>query len=328
MADYTNAIRKAARKYGMRPELLLAQLKQESGLNPNAKSPAGATGIAQFMPATAKSRGVNPNDPISSIKGAAHLMSDLIHQYGGNEKKALAAYNAGPGAVNKAGGVPNFPETQNYVKTILGSAGKGMGPKGIGPGPAGKPGQLVSSKRGAPRVTKTSVTTPAVDNSAVRSQLVSAYMKNRSRPGAMMSMVAGVKDAQDAPASTTTTTTTAPGAPTTAAPPAASPGLTGGPQQKVVEIGRMAQQMGLHVGEQSQFGGKPSSGHVENSNHYSDRAIDVSGDPKKLSEFNELIAKRYGSHLNEMFYDKGKSFKHGKPIGSIGGHDDHVHVAM
>lgn len=108
------------------PNYFVAQIKQESGFNPNARSGAGAEGIAQFMPATAAGLGVNPLDPVAALAAAAKLMGNYVRSYG-SEAKALAAYNAGPGAVQNAVylGGSNWEvylpaETQNYIKTIMG----------------------------------------------------------------------------------------------------------------------------------------------------------------------------------------------------------------
>jgi hypothetical protein len=110
----------AAQRYNVQPVLLAAQLKAESDFNPNSVSPTGAQGIAQFMPGTAQSMGLaDPFDPRAAIFAQARLMGQLIKQFG-SIQKALAAYNAGPGAVQKYGGVPPFAETQAYVARILG----------------------------------------------------------------------------------------------------------------------------------------------------------------------------------------------------------------
>lgn len=123
---YWNIAWQAATYYGINPNLFERQIQQESGFNPNAYSPAGAEGIAQFMPATAASMGVNPWDPASALYGAANLMSQLNRQFG-NYAMALAAYNAGPGAVQyaiNAGGSSWYYylpfETRNYISIIMG----------------------------------------------------------------------------------------------------------------------------------------------------------------------------------------------------------------
>ncbi len=100
--DYVSMAREAASAAGISPDAFQRQIQQESGFNPNAGSPAGAEGIAQFMPGTAASMGVNPYDPSSALPGAARLMAGLAAQFGGDYAKALAAYNAGPGAVQAA----------------------------------------------------------------------------------------------------------------------------------------------------------------------------------------------------------------------------------
>ncbi len=109
----------AAARWNVSAALLAAQLFAESNFNPNAGSPAGAQGIAQFMPATAAAYGLeDPYDPVASIDAQAHLMSDLLRQFGSPEL-ALAAYNAGPGAVSGCGCIPPYPETQAYVAKIM-----------------------------------------------------------------------------------------------------------------------------------------------------------------------------------------------------------------
>lgn len=125
---YVPVARQDALSAGISPTIFVRQINQESGFNPAAISPAGAVGIAQFLPSTAREVGVNPWDPIQSLVGAAHLMAQYVHtQYNGDYAKALAAYNAGPGTVQWAvvqGGsnwVSYLPaETKNYIRIILG----------------------------------------------------------------------------------------------------------------------------------------------------------------------------------------------------------------
>jgi soluble lytic murein transglycosylase-like protein len=113
----------AAARHGVDPALLKALIKQESGFDPNARSPAGASGLTQLMPGTAASLGVtNPLDPKQAIEGGAKYLKQQLDRFGGSVEKALAAYNAGPGAVQKFGGVPPYAETQNYVKKVIGYA--------------------------------------------------------------------------------------------------------------------------------------------------------------------------------------------------------------
>jgi cell wall-associated NlpC family hydrolase len=115
----------SAARYGLSPQLLAAVGKVESGFDPNAVSPAGAQGLMQLMPSTAASLGVDPLDPAQAIDGAARLLSQNLAQFGGSVPLAVAAYNAGGGAVQTYGGIPPFPETQNYVRQVLSLAGGG-----------------------------------------------------------------------------------------------------------------------------------------------------------------------------------------------------------
>jgi hypothetical protein len=118
---YADLFSRAANRYGVDASLLAAMASQESGFDSQAVSPAGAQGLMQFMPATAKGLGVNPMDPTSAIDGAARYLSDLTKQFGSADL-ALAAYNAGPGTVSRYGGIPPYSETQNYVRSVMSKA--------------------------------------------------------------------------------------------------------------------------------------------------------------------------------------------------------------
>ena len=118
-SGYRQAILRSASRWNVSPGLLAAQLMAESGFNPGAVSPAGALGIAQFMPGTARTYGLrDPFDPVASIDAQAHLMSDLLRQFH-SVPLALAAYNAGSGAVAACHCIPPYPETRAYVARIL-----------------------------------------------------------------------------------------------------------------------------------------------------------------------------------------------------------------
>jgi soluble lytic murein transglycosylase-like protein len=116
---WAGAIDAAATKAGVDPRLLAAIAQAESGFNPNALSGAGAVGLTQLMPGTAAGLGVDPTDPAANLDGGARYISGQLDTFGRLDL-AVAAYNAGPGAVRQAGGVPDYPETQAYVRRVLG----------------------------------------------------------------------------------------------------------------------------------------------------------------------------------------------------------------
>ena len=120
---YLTEITTAADKYGVDPALLAGLVKAESNFNPKAQSGVGAKGLTQLMDATAKGLGVsNSFDVQQSLDGGAKFLGGLLKQFHGDQSLALAAYNAGPGAVQKYGGIPPYQETQRYVPKVLGYA--------------------------------------------------------------------------------------------------------------------------------------------------------------------------------------------------------------
>jgi hypothetical protein len=301
-----------AKRWGLNPRIFRALIRQESGGRQSAKSPAGAIGLSQLMPATAKGLGVDPYDPQQNLEGGAKYLRQQLDRFGGDYRKALAAYNAGPGAVQKYGGVPPYRETQNYVRTILDS---GDVPLASSKGSAG-------ASAGTRTITRT--VTPGVDNSGVRAGLIQQFL-SRSHMDPL-DFALGIHGAQDvAPVTRTSTVRT---------PASASGGTTsvhgkspllelfwqgaGGINAKdgkrvpqgfvsghkdhvhvaagpktVVQLGKLAQSMGLNVGENPHFG-KVNPVHVQNSYHYKGEAIDVSGDPARMRAYAHRVAKLYG----------------------------------
>lgn len=116
---YLNVAKQMARRHGIPEDLFLRLVQQESGWNPRAVSHKGARGLAQLMPATARYLKVDPDDPVANLEGGARYLREQYNTFR-SWRLALAAYNAGPGAVEKYGGVPPFRETQGYVQAILG----------------------------------------------------------------------------------------------------------------------------------------------------------------------------------------------------------------
>ncbi|KZY02199.1 MULTISPECIES: lytic transglycosylase domain-containing protein [unclassified Sulfitobacter] len=118
-ATYLATAKRLAARYGIPTAIFLALIQQESGWNRNARSPVGAIGLTQLMPGTARDLKVNPHDPMQNLEGGARYLSTQYKAFG-DWRLALAAYNAGPGAVRKYGGVPPYKETMHYVRKILG----------------------------------------------------------------------------------------------------------------------------------------------------------------------------------------------------------------
>lgn len=118
--EYLDHARDAARRHGIPEDLFLRLVQQESAWNPGAVSHKGAIGLAQLMPETARRLGVNPRDPRQNLEGGARYLRRQYDRFR-SWRLALAAYNAGPGAVEKHGGVPPYRETRTYVRKILGS---------------------------------------------------------------------------------------------------------------------------------------------------------------------------------------------------------------
>jgi hypothetical protein len=144
---FDDIITKTAQQFGIRPELAHAIIKQESQYNPNAHSPAGAMGLMQLMPNTAQAMGVgNPLDPAENVRGGLRYFKSLLDQFNGNEAAALAAYNAGPGAMS-SGRALKIPETQGYVSRILADAGT-VAPRAAAAagGPAGPAGRSAAQR--------------------------------------------------------------------------------------------------------------------------------------------------------------------------------------
>lgn len=118
--QYAAKVSELAARFDLSPSLIEALVWQESRWQPNARSPVGARGLAQLMPGTARELGVDPDDPFANLEGGARYLRQQLDRFDGDLEKALAAYNAGPGRVIRAGGIPRIRETQNYVVSVIG----------------------------------------------------------------------------------------------------------------------------------------------------------------------------------------------------------------
>ena len=117
---YRAKVNELAARFDLSPSLIEAVVWQESRWRHNAVSPVGAQGLAQLMPGTARELGVDPRDPFANLEGGARYLREQLDRFDGDLEKALAAYNAGPGRVERANGIPRIRETQNYVAAIMG----------------------------------------------------------------------------------------------------------------------------------------------------------------------------------------------------------------
>lgn len=117
---YKAKVAELAARFDLSPSLIEALVWQESRWRADARSPVGARGLAQLMPGTARDLGVNPDDPFANLEGGARYLREQLDRFDGDLEKALAAYNAGPGRVIRANGVPRIRETQAYVAAIMG----------------------------------------------------------------------------------------------------------------------------------------------------------------------------------------------------------------
>lgn len=118
--EYAAKVHELSARFDLSPSLIEALVWQESRWRPNAVSPVGARGLAQLMPGTARYLGVDADDPYANLEGGARYLREQLDRFGGDLEKALAAYNAGPGRVERAGGIPRIRETQHYVASIMG----------------------------------------------------------------------------------------------------------------------------------------------------------------------------------------------------------------
>jgi hypothetical protein len=359
--NYRAATRRAAQRYGLDPNVFMRQIQQESGFRPGAVSPAGAIGIAQIMPATARSWGVDPRNPLAALDAAAKNMARYVKQFG-SYRDALIAYNAGPGAVGHS--LP--AETQGYIATILGGrtpSARGVRPGGGGgggttitsttpkhlafdPATGGQAAQITLPQRPQRQITAppqlafaahpvSSVPTSTEPQTPQTAQTAQTDQTPRFDAGQALEALTTLQRAQGGTATTggSKVTTRVPGGGYTPSGRKGSgifelihrdpsgPGygikngqivngaqvfssvwgghgnhvhVAAGPNT-VVALGKLAQSMGLHVGENPHFGGVDPV-HVAGSYHYKGEAIDVSGPNRLMDRFSKAVERYNRTH--------------------------------
>jgi hypothetical protein len=343
LVNYESQARTVAKRYGINPDVFVALVRQESGGNAGARSGAGAIGLTQLMPATAKSLGVNADDPIQNLEGGAKYLKEQLDRFG-DYRKALAAYNAGPGAVSKYGGVPPYAETQNYVKRILGNKSPTLG-----------------SSPAASSTTTTTVT-PGVDNKKARGLAFLDYLGNeqaRHSDTGFLDLASTLKSLKDVPAvtktassggasSSTETSKTAGRRPVVVAPGAERPGI--GLQKPILSFlhelaGASGRQVDVTTG--TNHNRMTTSGNV--SDHWSGNAADlgVGADARQdgaAGHKGDLIAAHAIALAGGVSFDKalamarkGGVFNFETKAGRVqilwrtltgGNHYNHVHVGL
>lgn len=318
MADYRALTVAAARRHGIDPALFSRLVQAESGFNPSARSPAGALGLTQLMPGTARGLGVrNPLDPVQNLDGGARYLAQQLKAFGGDPRKALAAYSAGPGAVSKYGGVPPYKETQAYVAKILagmGAAGNATAAVPSLPGVAPSP-MLPPAEAFDPRaVIRQAVLSGGVSGLTSRlPALLGAAKRQAMATGSLAP--APTQDAGMMP-----TNLPAPG-------PGGAVSFAAAPDYSWSE--RLAKQFGLGLastyrdpGKNASVGGSKSSRHMTRG-----AATDFSGSPEAMRRLAEWAGR--SGLFAEVFYDPWGQFDNGQfSKRGIGGHSDHVHLSL
>lgn len=299
MANYRKAARRSARRHGIDPDIFARQINAESGFNPTARSPAGALGIAQIMPDTARGWGVDPMNPIAALDAAAQNMARYIRDYGGWEN-ALRAYNAGPGAIEASRG---YSETNAYVSKIL----RGQNPN---PGNPSAFNRLMSK-------------TMQVEDPEAFKRVVLANYLVRNNPDSLLLRLGVVSPNE--PTTRTVDAATHRRTPAIASSRggAGAPGtlhelfydplggwdegksigaigghsdhvhFAAGSHKEADALGRLAQKMGLQVRELEPFD-KVDPVHTDKSFHYEGLAGDASGSPAAMRRFTNRLRKMYG----------------------------------
>lgn len=323
MADatyYKNVAKKAAAKYGIDPKLFVRQIAAESNFQPGARSGAGAQGIAQIMPATAKGWGVDPNDPEASLDAAAKAMSKYVKSYG-SYRNALVAYNAGPGRVGK----PLYSETRRYVDKIM---------AGMTDQTKLQKGQTWTTSSDT-AVTPTSASLAGADVGMPSAQAAALRTTFRSSSPTLRNLIERAIEQRSIASTSTTSSPTPSGGGAAAASDVA--GAASGPGNSYRSLWTFLEGFGARLDNpdiddldnRQTIGGS----HTRQSNHYAKRAIDLGDAKNDMTTMRRIAAyaRRNPQHFAELYFNKlGWGIKNGRIIKGlkVDGHDDHMHLAV
>jgi hypothetical protein len=331
MADWQHVGKHIARKYNIPWRLFNAMINQESGWNPNAVSPAGAIGFGQLMPGTAQGLGVNPYKPRQNLRGAAAYLSQQYRNFG-KWNLALSAYNSGPGGSEASGRVERFPETRNYVSSIMNAYG--------GPAATGPAGAFSPSGRGS---------FMALDPQSL------ADVRRKQAAFQLLSMPAPFSTGGPGEAGLEPVLAAAIGKKIGQGVETKRYGFNYGPRgrdlegaQLMLAIARLAQRRGFTLSENPRFGGVDPV-HTEGSYHYQHfpgrklgRAVDINwygGGPNAGGQGTEAqhllglfraIRRRYGLGGIQELLLPNRTYFAGSPVEryTYSGHGDHLHLAI
>lgn len=347
--DLRSLAQQTAQRHGVPVNLFEGLIQQESAWRPGAVSSSGAIGLGQLMPGTARELGVDPRDPAQNLDGSARYLKQQLDRFGTPEL-ALAAYNAGPGAVSRHGGVPPYQETRNYVQKVMGYAGPGTG-SSTAPLPA--PAPTAGNDGGIAALTasllRSAVAEPSRPSDPLADVALAGTQSSFARaaglaparkangPDWITAMAAVGRPQREAagdpvlPLAEQAIASLFPGATAAAVPSAPTQasvlsGASGGGAVDLVSLGKQLQQRGgLRVREHSQFGGV--GGHSPGSLHYRDLALDLTDwqDPGE-SQSSWLPRKSYlGGRFEQILGGAGQVFH---PGNDPKGHPTHIHLGV
>jgi hypothetical protein len=316
---------RAAQAEGIPADLYLRLVGAESGWNPRARSPVGALGFAQLMPGTARGLGVNPLDPIQNLRGGARYLAQQYRRFGSWDK-ALAAYNAGPGAVAKYGGVPPFKETQAYVRKILAGWTPGSAQPAAASG-GGVAAPAADQSRALAQIAAIAAQDPSALGSRQRRFLTDPVVRGQQVGGSPLGeFVRRIAHIQPDLRSEQPATVAADAGHVTYDNPNMQLLANDGSYKWAEEL---AKRFGLALAstyrspaKNRAVGGSKTSAHMRRG-----AATDFAGSPAAMRKLAEWAIR--SGRFREVFYDPVGQWDNGRfSRRGIGGHSDHVHITL